>query len=1147
MDNGAGDRAAQRARFAVSRTNEATPIGAIRIAASQELQLPAPRVMLTDAHGQGGQLSTEPSHQLRPVGRADPSDTRIEVLPPLGAESQHVLANEASPASILACPNVGPAAYSFAAAQMRSRRGQTPSANEWRRAPHLRSQWWLCSRCNIVNRSAATVCSRCASTVSEMTPYAAPAETAALMANAQRTLYGRSLRSVQGREQELALAVAQTPGSIGYAEAVHTQAGIFQVGSERLEEMVPHMVSCFDGWLALVTDGLVRFWTRDDVRAFLSCGQAEALTKEYILSWGRVVDVGGEEQSLIVQATPKGGFWIRALSFLNERHVHIVRALLSLVPNGAEDGDDWERRVLYGPFPDDVYKALAAVTTSLFAMMAVYERGPRGRARRERVPGVPPDSPSLKAFVDAKLRVPRNLVAELCRMAGSLRTSERLVVLERARVKTNTRRCFMLLQGRTPGGVSMTLFRIDGRGARWVPHSACAHVDAARAEVAAFEGQLLPQFGLHPLALSSETDQPLPLLPAEKHTCASCGVQRVRCAFSGKCRRADDVSQRGALTADDLAACLVCLDANGCTNAKGRAIVQRVKRWRNGLLSVVDQCVDDGGRGEESPAQGSNGASSSINGALPATPGAGVDFAGLVAPGPATEGPQQPADDPEEARQLEEEGDAMQETDDEMETGEHVVDEFVAQLGPEQPASTQGGAPSGALQAAAEPVVQVPVGDETAPRLTASGCQWRCSVERGEAALEEMTAAADEEAMAAWWGRVSGADLGSSGPSSEGDFTEEGAQPAEAPCCHGVQGCCTYGRPGAVLCKSHAEEVFIDHGNDWRAAAARGDVTVIGNAVPIAAASSRTSQPGLHSVRESSAEMTPTPLATLTCMHCRAVCSSEIEMCTSCNRRVRRVGARLSRAAAVLPVPAAGDADSEDEYLPTRSASRQRVAPSTRQVRASPAGAPTRRRPRNLVELAVDAGAHLARSAVTPHTYDMSGAETPFVRSALIKLLQGLNDHACLHASSAVNFRPLFRGLVATVGRTLGADNTRRAIALDDRLMQEAWMCFDPDYAPDLQMMAMTAFGEIAGPRYSDCFVAIRSHFEPEFALLNWYRFAGKNNKQVKRRKRGLTCREGCPCATAEGRARFRPGDTFVQRDEFGIHPETRCGVWKPP
>ena len=79
-------------------------------------------------------------------------------------------------------------------------------------------------------------------------------------------------------------------------------------------------------------------------------------------------------------------------------------------------------------------------------------------------------------------------------------------------------------------------------------------------------------------------------------------------------------------------------------------------------------------------------------------------------------------------------------------------------MGPRgQPASTQGGAPSGALQAAVEePVVQVPAGDEMAPRLTASGCQWHCSVERGEAALEEMTAAVDEEAMAAWWGGASG-------------------------------------------------------------------------------------------------------------------------------------------------------------------------------------------------------------------------------------------------------------------------------------------------------------------------------------------------------------------------------------------------------
>ena len=115
----------------------------------------------------------------------------------------------------------------------------------------------------------------------------------------------------------------------------------------------------------------------------------------------------------MVQAAPKGGWWMRTLSFVNERHLHIVRALLALVPDGAQDGLQWEKRVLYGPFPDDVYSALAAVTASIFSTMAVYERGPRGRARRERLPGVSPDSPTVAAFADAGLRVPRYVVCLL--------------------------------------------------------------------------------------------------------------------------------------------------------------------------------------------------------------------------------------------------------------------------------------------------------------------------------------------------------------------------------------------------------------------------------------------------------------------------------------------------------------------------------------------------------------------------------------------------------------------------------------------------------------------------------------------------------------------------------------------------------------
>ena len=158
-------------------------------------------------------------------------------------------------------------------------------------------------------------------------------------------------------------------------------------------------------------------------------------------------------------------------------------------------------------------------------------------------------------------------------------------------------------------------------------------------------------------------------------------------------------------------------------------------------------------------------------------------------------------------------------------------------------------------------------------------------------------------------------------------------------------------------------------------------------------------------------------------------------------------------------------------------------------------------------------------------------------------LVQELHSHARMHAGSAVDLRPLFRTVCETVAKTLSSENGRRAIALDDKLMQEGWACLDPDYAADLQMMARTGFGELTGPRFSDIFVAIRSHFGFVAAVLFWYRFAGKNNKHVKRRKRGIACCAGCLRATPEGRARFRAADTFVQRDEFGIRPETRCGV----
>ena len=92
----------------------------------------------------------------------------------------------------------------------------------------------------------------------------------------------------------------------------------------------------------------------------------------------------------------------------------------------------------------------------------------------------------------------------------------------------------------------------------------------------------------------------------------------------------------------------------------------------------------------------------------------------------------------------------------------------------------------------------------------------------------------------------------------------------------------------------------------------------------------------------------------------------------------------------------------------------------------------------------------MARNAVTGMTYDMSGAEVPYVKTSLKALVQDLHSHARMHAGSAVDLRPLFRTVCETVAKTLSSENGRRAIALDDKLMQEGWACLDPDYAADL-------------------------------------------------------------------------------------------------
>ena len=130
------------------------------------------------------------------------------------------------------------------------------------------------------------------------------------------------------------------------------------------------------------------------------------------------------------------------------------------------------------------------------------------------------------------------------------------------------------------------------------------------------------------------------------------------------------------------------------------------------------------------------------------------------------------------------------------------------------------------------------------------------------------------------------------------------------------------------------------------------------------------------------------------------------------------------------------------------------------------------------------------------------------------------------------------------VSKVLEADNTYRAIAINDERMTEAVLCFDLTYAADLTLFAMATFGELTGPRASDFHIALRLHFEFDGQVLVWARFAGKNNQQVRRRRRAVPHARSCLCTgLAGGQGPWSPFQTCVRFREGVALPETRCGV----
>ena len=143
----------------------------------------------------------------------------------------------------------------------------------------------------------------------------------------------------------------------------------------------------------------------------------------------------------------------------------------------------------------------------------------------------------------------------------------------------------------------------------------------------------------------------------------------------------------------------------------------------------------------------------------------------------------------------------------------------------------------------------------------------------------------------------------------------------------------------------------------------------------------------------------------------------------------------------------------------------------------------------------------LQRGMRTAYTFDSEGSELPFVKGTLKRQMQDVKDHIRSHAEITFDITKLayVMAAVKVAKRVLMQENVYRAISLDDTLMYEGWRCFDPAYALDSLWMAYTGFGELMGPRVSDCFAALRAHVKPSptTSWARWARFSCKNNQTV--------------------------------------------------
>ena len=286
-----------------------------------------------------------------------------------------------------------------------------------------------------------------------------------------------------------------------------------------------------------------------------------------------------------LQVLPKGGWWRRTLSEVNEQHVRIMIAAVGLGYDRILSSSEVAEEVLTGKMPAAVYARLAAVAASIFSSMAMRERGANGRARRAVLEEV-----ELADFAANGLRPPRYLVAQLASRVISQNMDRRLCQLERARVQLGSPAAVALSKAIGPSGERLLLVYADKLGLAWLDPSMLSTSEAGRRCVEQHDSLLLPSFGFTDVLLQDSTNAALPTPLVQMAGCTSCGQTRSVAQF------------RSQGSKSSVLLCYLCRDVgNGdnmyrpcveCGNVLFKAAFSQKQWQRHGnLASRCKQCV----------------------------------------------------------------------------------------------------------------------------------------------------------------------------------------------------------------------------------------------------------------------------------------------------------------------------------------------------------------------------------------------------------------------------------------------------------------------------------------------------------------------------------------------------------------------------